>query len=183
MQIISIISKEAGFPFTTKSPFLPSYKEALFLEMSYINKKIIVSVIYYSPSQKFNARSSSWWPKDINTTGELSLYSLRSTNGFDQLINEPKHIQTKSSYCIYLLFTDQPNLTVNFEVHSSLHPNCHHEMVHSSFNLNASQPPPIISSTNMGLRKAYLTIIRKAVELVNWLLTWSDRYWCTSFHI
>ena len=139
--------------------------------MSYINKKIIVSVIYYSPSQKFNARSSSWWPKDINTTGELSLYSLRSTNGFDQLLNEPKHIQIKSSYCIYLLFTDQPNLTVNFGVHSSLHPNCHHEMVHSSFNLNASQPPPIISSTNMGLRKAYLTIIRKAVELVNWLLT------------
>ena len=78
---------------------LPYLREALLLEMAYNKKKVIVFVIYRSPSQNnsefdlflssfekilntiskrkpflsvatcdFNARSSSWCPKDINTT-------------------------------------------------------------------------------------------------------------------
>ena len=43
---------------------------------------------------KFNARSSSWWPKNINTKEGLKLFSLTSLDGFPQLINEPTHIQT-----------------------------------------------------------------------------------------
>ena len=107
---------------------LSYFKEALLLEMDYNNKKVIVSVIYHSPSQNnnefnlflsnlewllcdinkrkpylsiitgdFNARSSSWWPKDIDTTEGLKLFSLTSSNGFTQLINEPTHIQGNSS--------------------------------------------------------------------------------------
>ena len=99
---------------------LPYLKEALLLEMTYNNKKVIVSVIYRSPSQNnsefdlflsnfekplsdinerkpflsvitgdFNARSSSWWSEDIYTIEELKLFSLTSSNGFSQLINEP----------------------------------------------------------------------------------------------
>ena len=120
---------------------LPYFKEALLLEMSDNNKKIIVSVIYRSPSQNnseldsflsnleqlsrdiskckltvslitgdLNARSSSWWSEDINTSEGTKLYLLTSSNGFSQLINEPTHIQTNSSPCIDLIFTDQPNL-------------------------------------------------------------------------
>ena len=74
----------------------------------------------------FNARSSSWWPKDINTTEGSKLLSLTSSNGFPQLINELTHIQTGGSSCIDLMFTDQPNLLVNSGIHASLHPNCHH---------------------------------------------------------
>ena len=100
--------------------------------MSYIYKNAILPVIYLFPSQDnddishfqhllsdinkrklslsvftgdFNARSSSWRSNDINTTDGLKLYSETSTNGFDQLINEPTHIQTKSSSCINLIFT------------------------------------------------------------------------------
>ena len=71
---------------------LSYFEEALLLEMTYHNKKVIVSVIYRSPSQSinefdsffltlnnrkpalsiitgdFNARSQSWWSNDINTT-------------------------------------------------------------------------------------------------------------------
>ena len=92
---------------------LPYLKEALLLEMTYNNKKVIVSVIYRSPSQnnsefdlflsnfeKFlsdiskrkpflsvitgnvNARSSSWWSKDMDTAEGSKLISLTSTNGF-----------------------------------------------------------------------------------------------------
>ena len=88
----------------------------------------------------FNARSSSWWSKDIDTTEGSKLFSLTSLNGFPQLINEPTHIQTSSSSCIDLIFTNQPNLSVNSGVHASLHPNCHHQIIHSSFNLNISYP-------------------------------------------
>ena len=87
-----------------------------------------------------NARSSSWWSKDIDTTEGSKLFPLTSSNGFPQLINEPTHIQTSSSSCIDLIFTNQPNLSVNSGVHASLHPNCHHQIIHSSFNLNISYP-------------------------------------------
>ena len=148
---------------------LPYLKEGLVLEMNDNNKKMIVSVIYRSPSQNncefhsfllnfeqllshistckpavsiitgdFNARSSFWWSDDISTSEGTNLYSLTSSNGFFQLINEPTHVQSNSSSCIDLLFTDQPNLSVNSGVHASLHPNCHHQIVHTSFNLNIS---------------------------------------------
>ena len=145
---------------------LPYLKEGLVLEMNDNNKKMIVSVIYRSPSQNnrefdsfllnfeqllsdistheptvsiitgdFNARSSSWWSDDIITSGGTNLYSLTSSNGFFLLINEATHIQSNSSSCIDLLFTDQPNLSVNSGVHASLHPNYHHQIVHTSFKL------------------------------------------------
>ena len=127
---------------------LPFLNETLLLEMSYNNKKIIASVIYRSPSQNNDEfqllltnleRSFSdinKWSNDINSTEGTNLFSLTSSNGFSQLINEPTHFQNNSSSCIDLILTDQPNLSVNTGVHSSLHPNCHHQIVHSSFNLN-----------------------------------------------
>ena len=103
-------------------------KEALLLEMTYINKKVIVYVIYRSPSQNIsefelflsnfekilsdinerkpflsvitgdvNARSSSWWSKDVDTTVGSKLFSRTSSNGFPQLINELTHVRTSSS--------------------------------------------------------------------------------------
>ena len=89
----------------------------------------------------FNARFPAWWTKDVRTTEGSKLFSLTSSNGFSQLISEPKHIQTNSSSCIDLIFTDQPNLSVNSGVHSSLHQNCHHQIVYSTFNLNTPPPP------------------------------------------
>ena len=90
----------------------------------------------------FNARSSSWWANDSTTLEGTSLYSLTSSHSFCQLINEPTHIQRNSSSCIDLIFTDQPSLAVNSGVHASLHPNCHYQIIHTSFNLNITYPPP-----------------------------------------
>ena len=147
---------------------LPYFKEALLLEMIHSNKKVLVSVIYRSPSQRicefesfltnydyflsetnkckpslavitggFNA---AWWSNDIHSTEGPKLFALTSANGFSQLINEPTHIQTNSSSCIDLIFTNQPNLSVNSSVHSSLHHKCHHQIVYSTFNLNIYYP-------------------------------------------
>ena len=166
--------------------------------MSYNNKKLMVSVIYRSPSQTndefdtflsnfqmllndinnrkpslsvvtgdFNSRCSSWWSNDINTTEGLKLLSLTSSNGLTQLIHEPTHIQANSSSCIDLVFTDQPNLSVNSGVHASLHPNCHHQITHSNFNLNIYYPPPY-QRVIWDYKKADANIIRKALDSVNW---------------
>ena len=112
--------------------------------------KPIVSVI----ASDFNARSSSWWSEDINTSEVTKLYSLTSAKGFLQIINEPTHIQTNSSSCIDSVFTDQTNLSVNSGVHYSLH-------------LNSLIPPNHhYTSVLYGLKKRQ--ILKKLGNSVNW---------------
>ena len=174
---------------------LPYFKGALLLEMSNNNKKVMVSVIYRSPSQTndefeaflsnfqmllndinnrkpslsvttggFNSRCSSWWSDDIKTKEGLKLFSLTSSNGFSQLINKPTHIKANSSSCIDLKFADQVHLSVNSGVHASLHPNCHHHIVHCSFNLNIYYPPPY-QRLIWDYKKADAKVIRKSLIL------------------
>ena len=120
--------KEVEFVFTRRSVRvinLSYFEEALLLEMTYHNKKVIVSVIYRSPSQSinefdsflsnleklvsdinnrkpalstgdFNARSQSWWSNDINTTEGSKVLALSSSNGLSQVIDESTHIKTKA---------------------------------------------------------------------------------------
>ena len=124
------------------------------------NRKPSLSVI----TGDFNAGCSSWWSNDINTTEGLKLFSSTSSNGLTQIIKEPTHIQTNSSSCIDLIFIDQPNLSVNSGVHASLHPNCHHQIVHS---LSIYYPPPY-QRLIWDYKKADEKIIRKALDSVNW---------------
>ena len=72
-----------------------------------------------------------------------------------------------SSSCIDLVLTDPPDLSVNSGVHSSLHPNCHHHIVHSRFNLNIYYPPPY-QQLIWNYKKADSKMIRKALDMVNW---------------
>ena len=69
--------------------------------------------------------------------------------------------------CIDLIFTDQPNLSVNSGVHASLHPNCHHQIVHSRYNLNINYPP-LYQRLIWDHKRADAKIIRKALDSVNW---------------
>ena len=111
---------------TSLSYRLTLSQRSITLRNTYNNKKLIVSVIYRSPSQNnsefdlflsnflklltdINKRkpflfvitsdfNSSWWPKDINTT------------------EGPTHIQASSFSCIDLIFTNQPKVSVNSEI-------------------------------------------------------------------
>ena len=95
------------------------------------------------------------------------MFSLTSCNGFQQIINETTHIQRQSSYCTDLIFTDQPNLSVNSGIHTSLHPNCHHQIIQSKFDLNIFYPAPY-QRLVYDYKKADVSSIRKALDLVNW---------------
>ena len=127
------------------------------------NRKPSFSVI----TGDFNSRCSSWWSDDINSKERLKLFSLISSNGFSLLIKEPTDIQANGSSCINLTFTYQPDLSVNSGVHASLHPNCHHPIVHSSFNLNIYYPPPY-QRLIWDYKKADAKIVRKALDSVTW---------------
>ena len=53
----------------------------------------------------------------------MAQYSLTQT------IHEPMHILESSVSCIDLAFTFEENLDADSRVHSSLHFNCHHQIV------------------------------------------------------
>ena len=67
---------------------------------------------------------------DINSYEGLKIDTITSQFGLQQIINEPTYLTSNSSSCMNLIFISQPNL-----VHSSLHPNCHHQIVFAKINL------------------------------------------------
>ena len=83
--------------------------------------------------------------------------------GFRQIIKEPKHMSNTSSSCINLIFTSQPNLITDFGVHSSLHPNCHHQTVFAKLELHIVYPPSYLRKI-WHYRKANTELIRRAVK-------------------
>ena len=87
-----------------------------------------------------NAKSKNWHPSDRTTYEGNIMETIASHFGLHQLIHDPTHILGKS--CIDLIFTSQPNMVVNPGVHSSLHANCHHQIVFAKFDLKIYNPPP-----------------------------------------
>ena len=58
-------------------------------------------------------------------------------------------------------------------VHSSLHPNCHHQVVFANFNLSILYPPPYERSVWF-YEKANPELIRKAINEFHWIKTLSN---------
>ena len=68
---------------------------------------------------------------------------------------------------VYLIFTTQPNLVMESEVHSSLHSNCHHDIMFAKFNLKIHYPPPYDSEV-WHYQKANFDQIRQAISEFPW---------------
>ena len=90
----------------------------------------------------FNAKSTNWYKHDKTTYESSKIEAITSQFGLKQLFQEPTHILPNSSSCIDLVFTSQPNLVMESGVHSSLHENCHHQLVYAKFNLKVWYSPP-----------------------------------------
>ena len=89
----------------------------------------------------FNTKTTNWYKYDINSYDGLKIDTIISQFSLQQIINEPTHLTANSSSCIDLIFTSQPNLVMESGVHSSLHPNCHHQIVFAKINLKICYPP------------------------------------------
>ena len=95
--------------------------------------------------------------KFFNPTAELAIL-------LERLL--PTHIIGKRSSCIDLIFASQPNLVVESGVQSSLHQNCHHQIVFARFNLKVVFPPPYERDV-WHFKKQILTILEKQSMVFN----------------
>ena len=89
----------------------------------------------------FNAQTKGSYPLRKTYEG-TRIDGITSKFGLEQLIHEPTHIIGERSSCIDLIFSSQPNLVVESGGQSSLHQNCHHQIVFARFNLKVLFPPP-----------------------------------------
>ena len=81
----------------------------------------------------FSTKLSHWYKKDSSISDRISVESIMSQFGLYQIINEPTHILEKTSLCTDLIFTSQPNLSAELGTETSLHSNCHHEIIYAKF--------------------------------------------------
>ena len=91
-----------------------------------------------------------------------------SNYGLHQLIQELTHRLNSSSSCVDLIFTFTPNLVMESGVHSSLHPNCHHQAVFAKFNLSILYPLTY-ERTVWFYKKANPKLIQRAINEFDWI--------------
>ena len=110
----------------------------------------------------FNAKSNNWCKADITSLEGSKVDTIANSYGLNQIIQEPTQILNSSSSCIDLIFTLQPNLVMESGIHSSLHSNCHHQIVFTKFSLSIFYPPPY-KITVWYYERANTELIRRAV--------------------
>ena len=118
-------------------------------------------------SGNFNTGPTSWWLDDITSPEGTDIDSLTTMHGLHQLISDPTHLLPNSLSYTDLIFTDQPNLTVDCGAHPSLHPNCHQQIIYCKFNLMTEYPPPyelLVWDFNYADKNA----MAKALDQVDW---------------
>ena len=141
---LSVYEKQCNITLIYHSPSQSSEEFDIFLSnfellLDYLaNGNPFVSIII----DDFNARSNYWYSSDKTTYEGEKLEPLTSQYGFKQVISDATHILESSLSCMDLIFMSQPNLVMNSGVHSSLHPNYHHQVIHAKFNLKMFYPPP-----------------------------------------
>ena len=93
--------------------------------------------------------------------------------GLQQLINEPTHHARDSSSFIDLIFASQPNLVMESGVHSSLHKNCHHQIIYTKFNLKIYYPTPYEQKI-WQYQKENIENIRKVIDQFPWAMRFTN---------
>ena len=77
----------------------------------------------------FNPKNKLKFNQDNASYDGSILSDLMAQYGLIQIIPEQTHIFKSSVSCIELAFTSQENLVISSGVYSSLHPNCHHQII------------------------------------------------------
>ena len=123
----------------------------------------------------FNAKLSQWHDKHSSTSEGISVETITSQFGLHQIINEPTHLLENLSLCIDLIFTSQPNLSVESGTQPSLYPNCHYRIISAEFNLEVLYPPHYTrevwhyQDSNVGL-------IRRSINEFDWDRAFANKH-------
>ena len=111
--------------------------------------------------------NKNWYSHDKSSHEENEIENVTGQFGLQQIIKDPTHISKTSSSCVDIIFTSQLSLITNSGVHSSLHPNCHHQIAFAKLNLHIIYPPPYIREI-WHYREANTGLIRRAIKEFNW---------------
>ena len=123
----------------------------------------------------FNAKLSQWHNKNSSTSEGISIENIASQFGLHQIINEPTHVLENSSSCIDLIFTLQPNLSVESGTQPSLHPNCHHQIIYSKFDLEVLYPPPYTWEV-WHYKDSNVDLIRRSINEFDWDRAFANKH-------
>ena len=173
---LSVYGKQCNITLIYHSPHQSSGEFHISLSnfeflLDYIaNRNPFISIIIGD----FNSRSNSWCSNDKTTYEDKKRESLTFQCGFKQVISDPTHIVETSSSCVDLIFTSQPNLVMNAGVHFSLHPNCHHQIIHAKFNLKIFYPPPY-KQVVWHYQDANNDLIQRSISQFNWERAFSNK--------
>ena len=78
----------------------------------------------------FNWKRSKLYSFDAKDDIVKELDTITSTAGYNQRIDIPTHFTNRSSSCIDLIFTSDPNIIVNSDIEKSLCSSCHHDITY-----------------------------------------------------
>ena len=82
----------------------------------------------------FNCRTKQFWPGDTDSPKGIALDELIESNNMILLIDQPTNLESRGISCVDLIITDQPNLFIDYGIHSSLDNCCHHQIIHGKVN-------------------------------------------------
>ena len=162
---IKIVEKIGNFISLYRSPSQSKYEFETFADNLELN---LNSVAHRNPYLTvilgdFNAQTKGWYPLGKITYEGSRIDGIMSQFGLEQLIHEPTPIIGERSSCIDLIFASHPNLVVESGVQSSLHQNCHHQIVLARFNLKEVFPA-LYEREVWHFNKANIDHIRKAIN-------------------
>ena len=120
-------------------------------------------------TRDFNCRSRLWWPDDVSNIKEELSEPLKSSLDLHKLVSEPAYFIGNSKLCINLIFTDQPNLFVETEVHPYIDPLSHHNITSGKINIRCPPVPLLTRRIPMLYTKASKSFLEN-VTLQDFLL-------------
>ena len=77
--------------------------------------------------------------------------------------------------CIDLIFTSQPNLSVESGTQPSHHPNCHHQIIYAKFNLEVLYPPPYTREV-WHHQDSNVDLIRRSINEFDWDRAFANKH-------
>ena len=123
-----------------------------------------------------NAKSKNCYRHDKSSYKGNAIENVTSQFRLQHIIKELyAHIINTSPSCIDLIFTLQTNLITDSGVHTSLHPNCHHQIVFAKLNLHIVYPSPY-SWEIWHYRQVNTGLIRRAIKEFDWERAFSNTY-------
>ena len=102
------------------------------------------------------------------------LWGATSEVCMKQVITKPTHILESSARYIDLIFTNQPNMVVDFRVHSSLHEKCHYQTIYSKLNLKIEYSPPYIRKI-WDYNRSETDSVNHSIEIFDWSYLFSGK--------